>query len=247
MIQTRNRRLRDSRRTGYTLIEMTVSLLISSILLMGMGTSIWMATQANNVQLGPFHASNQSSDAFARLSRELRYAKTINDAINLPTMVEFTIADINGDTIDETIRYEWSGIPGAPLERTFNANPPEVVVADIRNFNLIYETDTVAATGGGFTESAEQQFIDVQGGSGSGEDVTSSNWCGSHFTVSLPAEATSWNITRAQLLVTGKNPKDGVVSMQVRLADPGGVPGTGIVDQKLIFENNELRSMRLHG
>lgn len=130
---------RNSRTSGYTLIELTVSILISSILLVGMGSSMFIAARASTLKSGVIEETNDGSEALRRLSRELQYATALNSLVNNTTTVEFTVADITGDHVDDVIRYQWSGIDGDPLERTVNGGTAEVLVDYVYDFLMEFE------------------------------------------------------------------------------------------------------------
>ena len=70
------------------------------------------------------------------------------DIVNSATSIEFTISDITGDTNAETIRYEWSGIPGDPLQRAFNGSLLTTVIANVHMFTLTYHTRIVTDNAG---------------------------------------------------------------------------------------------------
>jgi hypothetical protein len=53
------------------------------------------------------------------------------------------VADRNNDAVDETIRYEWSGTPGASLTRKYNVAAAVTVLSDVNEFGLSYEVMVV--------------------------------------------------------------------------------------------------------
>lgn len=56
-------------------------------------------------------------------SQELRQATAVNSA--QAASISFN-ADLDGDGVDETIQYSWSGISGAPLQRIADVTIPTV-------------------------------------------------------------------------------------------------------------------------
>jgi prepilin-type N-terminal cleavage/methylation domain-containing protein len=127
-------------RRGTTLLELLVSITVSSILLVGLSSSTYLALKAADVDVGPFYEANEGCKALFELTRELQYAVVLNETANSATLIEFTISDITSDATAETIRYEWSGIPGDPLQRSFNGSPVKTVIANVHMFKLTYHT-----------------------------------------------------------------------------------------------------------
>ena len=128
------------RRRGTTLLELLVSITVSSILLVGLSSSTYLALKAADVDVGPFYEANEGCKAIFELTRELQYAVAFNETVNTETVIEFAISDITSDAAAETIRYEWSGIPGDPLQRAFNGSLLTTVIANVHIFTLTYHT-----------------------------------------------------------------------------------------------------------
>src|ERR1700712_5445393 len=103
---------------GMTLIEMTMSLLISSVLMVALGSSVMIASRAIPSSSTPIDTASTTAEGLDRLMSELMFAKTVTELTS--TAVTFTVADRNADAIDETIRYAWDGIAGHPLTRQYN-------------------------------------------------------------------------------------------------------------------------------
>ena len=60
---------------------------------------------------------------------ELNYALSFTERpVNV---VEFTVADRDGDESPEFIRYAWSGTPGDPLTRQYNGGTIAELVRDV--------------------------------------------------------------------------------------------------------------------
>ena len=127
-------------RHGTTLLELLISIMVSSILLVGLSSSTYLALKAADVDVGPFFEANEGCKALFELTREIQYVVELNETVCSATLIEFTISDITSDATAETIRYEWSGIPGAPLQRSFNGSPLKTVVANVHIFKLTYHT-----------------------------------------------------------------------------------------------------------
>ena len=116
MFQTYNRPLLPSvsHRNGLTLIELTVTLVLISILV----GAVWMVC---NSGISVFYSQStrtgvkgEAGKAFTTLNNELHQAVSITAAT--ATSLSFTL-DSDGDGVNESIQYSWSGTAGAPLNR----------------------------------------------------------------------------------------------------------------------------------
>src|SRR5689334_6016481 len=94
-----------SRRRGFTILEMTVAMVASGFLLVGLGSVMYIARQ---IAYSPTAAASRakSADIINQISDELRYATIITQQTS--QVLEFVVADRNGDGTAEKIRYEWS-------------------------------------------------------------------------------------------------------------------------------------------
>ena len=81
-----------------------------------------------------------SSRGLDQLVEELRYALSISE--RTATSLEFTVADRNGDNLQEVIRYVWNGSAGDPLTRRYNGGALIRVAESIQNFLFDYQTMT---------------------------------------------------------------------------------------------------------
>ena len=93
------------RRHAFTLLELTVGSLVSSILMVGLGSTIYIATRAGDPDVGSLRDCQESSAAAFDITAELQFAQSFTE--RTATSVAFTVADRNGDTNPETIRYAW--------------------------------------------------------------------------------------------------------------------------------------------
>src|SRR6478609_7801226 len=116
---------------AFTLLEMTVAMVASAVLLAGLGSIMFIARQ---IAYSPTAAARRSktADVINQISDELRYATVITQQSS--QVLEFVVADRNSDGTAEKIRYEWSGTPGDPLRKTVNGNPAVDVVSAVYSF-----------------------------------------------------------------------------------------------------------------
>ena len=132
-------------RPGFTLVELLVTIVSTSILMTALMSCILIAG----------HALDEDRIV---LVRQLQASKSLNhvlvdmcDAVSFSertaNAVTFQVPDRTGDQLLETIRYSWSGIEGDPLQMEYNGSIPETLVADVNQFNLSYSLWTTPGTG----------------------------------------------------------------------------------------------------
>ncbi len=160
------------RASGYTLIELLVSSSIASVLLVGMGSSIYIASQAFEADEAAPAEIAQADETLAQVLRDAQQATSVSELT--ATSATFTVPDRNGDGAEETIRYAWSGTPGEPLTYQYNGGPVQNIAEDVQHFEMTYlsrfmEGSTVTGellfvSGAGGTDppsTEEQQRIDL--------------------------------------------------------------------------------------
>ena len=134
----------SARRKGLTLVELLVSVAITSILMVTIASAMLIATKALPDSSRPASQIIAASQAVEQISAELKYAIgfTEQDA----NSVEFTVADRNSDEVAETIRYDWSGVSGDSLTRQYNGGSLVDIIEDVHQFDLTYQLTTIGET-----------------------------------------------------------------------------------------------------
>ncbi len=216
------------RRHGFTLIEVSVGLIASSFLLLGMAGSLYVATQANRVDLGPFRNSSQAAYALDEVTRELSYATAVR-SVMAARSVEVDIPDRTGDGVADVLRYEWSGTAGAPLQRVFNGGAATSVMPALQAFNLQPTSRTVTeqAIGTITASSGEIRWYDKS--SGWFEETASLDWgagLGTDFLPKLPEGAQTWTLTKVDVRCESSGTESGVAKARVWTADANRKPAT---------------------
>ncbi len=149
------RRLAARRRPAYTLVELVVAVAVTGILLAGMGSAIFVASRASDSGTVPSNTV-EGSRAVAEIAAELREATSFSE--RTATSVAFTVADRNSDAAPETIRYGWSGTPGDPLTRQYNAGTVVEILEEVYEFQLGYPLMTITEEGPP-TEAISRYFL----------------------------------------------------------------------------------------
>jgi|CXWL01.1.fsa_nt_gi prepilin-type N-terminal cleavage/methylation domain-containing protein len=130
-------RLRHVR--GFTLVEMLASMAIMTILLGAMTSAILIAGHALPDEDDLSEKTALAVEVSESLTADLVTAITVIQAA--PNIIEFTVPDRgHGTAGPETIRYSWSGVPGAPLTRRYNTGLPVTIAKSVEAFSLAYTT-----------------------------------------------------------------------------------------------------------
>jgi prepilin-type N-terminal cleavage/methylation domain-containing protein len=227
------------RRRGFTLVEMVVSLGITSVLMLSIGGAMLLVGRALPDAKSTTGAIVDASSVVEQLLTELQYATTVNS--RSATMIEFTVADRDGNDVEEVIRYEWSGTAGAPLTRQYNGKTAVQVLADVRDFALSYDLQTISTQIPQGNESAEivlsswsQQFHSDS------FPIKSSEWYGQYFFPTPPADAVSWKVTRIKIYGRTDGLWWGESRVQLQTATAGKRPSGTVLEEKTLMEASLL-------
>ncbi len=127
---------------------------------------------------------------------DLRSAVSI--AANSASAIEFTVPDRNGDGLDDTIRYEWSGVAGAPLLYGYNDQPAQVLANAVHSFNLTYQT--VNPQNAPLAEELAVLIYHSDAPRGELKDygLEQTKWCAQYLLPTFPAGTTTWKIKRVR-------------------------------------------------
>ncbi len=217
---------RGGARRAFTLVEMAVAMAVVSIIMVAIGSVVVVAAKALPSAPGPGVTSLAAGASLQSVVAELRYATSITEAS--PTALTFTVADRDSDGKEETIRYSWSGVAGAPLNREYNGAAPVAVIPAVNNLALGYVKTKHTTTSGSMTtwDSGEVLLSTFSSWASivattSNLNVTTASWAAEKFTidqVSLPADITRLAITRVSLKL--KKPTSGTVGATVAIYLP---------------------------
>ncbi len=224
-------------RPGFTLLEVIVSTSVISVILLGMSSAMLIAGKAVTQT-----TSDVSGTATAQVAQtivgELRTALTCTEMT--ATAIAFTVPDRNGDSVPETIRYAWSGITGAPLTRQYNGGTAVTILDSVQSLSLGFNKSATPITVS--TESAEQTLWTYTASPTPGTfTISSSAWVGEMVTPTLPANATSWKVTRVQYQARKNGSAVGQTDVQLRTVS-GGLPTSTIVDHVALAESGLISS-----
>ena len=125
----------DTRR-GFTLIEVVTSVLLISIVFVGIGSAIVISSHALPGGQNVGDDLLRSAEPLQILAQELEGAIHVTN--RSATMIALTVPDRNGDGLFEDVRYEWSGMVGQPLTRFYNSGSAVPWVDNVQEFRLDY-------------------------------------------------------------------------------------------------------------
>ncbi len=218
---------------GLTLLEMAISLAVTGLIVLGLGSTMVVASKA--MPTGPAHSTLLGTHAIEQLSAELAYATAINS--RSARSVEFTVADRNSDAVPETIRYEWSGAAGSPLTRRYNGGTAVSLLDAVQTFGLTYHLDTTSTQTAQSTEGAESLLRSFQAVDVSHDYViTSGGWYGQYFKPILPADTVSWKVTRVEFYAKASGYYGGSSRIQLQSATAGHVPSGVVLEETIMDE-----------
>jgi hypothetical protein len=220
-------------RRGFTLAELAVAVASVSVLVMGMASAVMMARQAVPDATKGSSASLSAAAAMDRLSADLSYATSI--VTSSANELVFLVADRNSDGNPETIRYSWSGTPGGSLVRQVNGGPQATLLAGVQEFSLNYQKRSQPLPTS-YSDGAETLLASYDSGSTDTVFMSRNTWCGEYFRPTLPAQATSWRVTRVQFSARQSGPPTEEIRVQLRPALGIG-PADSVLADISLMEN----------
>jgi prepilin-type N-terminal cleavage/methylation domain-containing protein len=224
---------------GLTLVELLVSMAITAVIMLAVGSSMLIATKAMPDASSAANSTITAGEVAEQLAAELQYAVSVLD--RSANMIEFTVEDRDGDDVAETIRYEWSGTPGDPLTRQYNSGSVVDILDRVQEFDLSYDLQTISEEIPQGNESAETLLKS----NNSYEDffnygITSTQWYGQYFLPSLPGDAVSWKVTRVRFKARTDGAADGECKVQLQLPTAGNSPSGVVLEEKTLLESTLL-------
>ncbi len=121
-----------TRRAGYTLIELVVSMAAAATLMVGLASCLHIAFRVFDAQLASIRASKAAevqADIMRDLGRATIFTSRSSDAVT------FKVPDENGDNVEETISYSFD--PNGELSMTFNGTS-SILLRDLSSSQFSY-------------------------------------------------------------------------------------------------------------
>lgn len=230
----RHIQLGSTRRKAFTLLEMILSLVILSMVMLAAQSSIMVAAKAVPTGSSVAEATAQCASVMDELVGDLRYARSFS--VMTERCVEFTVPDRTGDGQPETIRYWWSGETGSAFMRRINGGEPLILAPSVHHFRLQYDTKSTAGTFE-LTEGAETIFSSHDTtNSLNNNTVSSGHWRAQYFKPNLPNDTVSWRVTRVFIKGRIKGASHGETRVQIRPA-LGDMPSPVVAGEAVLLES----------
>lgn len=199
---------------AFTLVEMVFSMMISVICLTVTSGAIMVMARGGQFGGTTSESHLEMSLALQRLRTELAQAVTVSELT--AAACTFTHPDMDGDDMEDAIRYAWTGPGPAPLTRSVNGNAAANVLENCRSFAFTAEIlDPVEAVA---SDETGEQVIAYHTGFPGGYSyigyayqVTNSSQIGEYF-VPANAGAVGWKMTRAVFYLSRAGSASGSVT-----------------------------------
>ncbi len=212
---------------GFSLVELLVSLGVSTVLMAAIGSTILLAGHSLPDAGSGLYRVLDASEALDRMSEDLNCARYLTE--RTATSIAAVVADRTGDGQLDTIRYSWSGLQGDPLLRQVNDQPAAPVAAGVHNFRIGYKTRTIQESYSGPGQEQSEKYL---GGMSKDEErdefeIEPDEWIGQYFRPDLPPGTLSYRLTR--LTWRGKRGGNGSAIFELRPADEDGLPRSKVI------------------
>lgn len=153
------------KRAGQTLLELVVATTSAVVLMGGLSSSIYIASQSLDVATGSLADTRSANTALEAINRDLQSALTISELT--ATTITMSVPDRDGDSVPETIRYAWSGVTGDPLTQSYNGSTETNIARDVQSFSLAAVTRLIeGVTSLPIVLFVSGQYADGDGGLG---------------------------------------------------------------------------------
>lgn len=222
---------RSERHGAFSLIEMTVALSVTSILLLAIGSAMMLTSRAIPDGEGPVRAAIEGGEALTRFRTELRHALYI--AERTEHAITFTVADRTGNGSPERIRYAWSGQTGDPLTRQLNDESAVEIISNVEAFALRYHLHETEERYPGPAVLGSERVLSradsLLGLATSEHEIRSDQWVAQYVQPTFEDEVRWWQPTRLRFHARKHSSSDGEYRVELRRTDLAYVPDDRIL------------------
>lgn len=223
---------------AFTLVEVMLSVAAATILTGALFSALVLVSRAVPTTRPEQDAMVQAADVVEQICGELQTADGIIERTS--SAIEFTVPDRDADGTSETIRYEWSGVAGAPLLRRYEGAAAVTALSRVGSLGLAFVTSTTQTTSKGNAVAGAESLLFTHNSSSDLADamITSTDWVGEAFTPALPGSATSWSVKRVRLRLRRSSIVDGSLRVQLRTLSTGDVPTSTVLEEVVVAESS---------
>lgn len=220
---------------GFTLVELVTALAIASILFLALGNAVYIATKALPGKDDPAANSVVAARVMDQIASELEEAVHIRELTS--SGVAFSVADRDGDGINERIGYSWSGNADDPLVRTYNG-VSWAVIDRVHTFNLVANCRHVGEeyTEPGVEDASPSTLADLSVLLGTGVATLSGDSrvnLGQYFRPQVMPGVIAWRPTGVRVwAMLDRTP--GSFRAQLREASASMVPRLGVLEERVV-------------
>ena len=213
---------------GFTLIELTVSVFVSSMLMIGLGSAIVIATNAVSPP-----ESQQAVFDMAETSHLM--AVEMQSAVHVleqsATVVQFACADRNNDGAPDRVRYEWNSNDRQIIRTEASSG---TLLHGVDSFSIAADLESVPETLKGFISESAVTTLGTMVWAGAPHSwvLAPDSPVGQYVSLNHPDDTALWSITEVAVRLkrdNGTSVQPGEeLKIQIRLATGDGLP-TSIV------------------
>lgn len=214
---------RARRNGGFTLLEMTLSLMVVVVIGAALASTIRLASRAAPNASGAPERESSAAAAGNEMAADLSLATAIT--LSTSTSIEVTVPDQNADGSPETIQWSWGGNAGDPLVRTVNGVASTRLGAAAGLTIQLSTSTTAEQTGTTNLEGAEQTLATYVDAGPSLASLSTTAYVAQYAIPTLPSDAVSYSVTRVKLRITAMSASS--LPLKIR-SDSSGVPGSVI-------------------
>ncbi|MEM6504546.1 MAG: prepilin-type N-terminal cleavage/methylation domain-containing protein [Planctomycetota bacterium] len=225
-----------ARSAGHTLLEMMLSLVLLSVVMVSVSSAVIFASKAVPEEASTESSLLADSDVISRIAEDLTTSLYVIERTS--TAVTVVVPDRTGDRIPDRIRYAWSGTQGEPLFFQINDGSPVQIIDAVALFDLSYTVESATQALPSVLDLGAEKVIDAFDSETSGTDivVTTAVSLGQVVKPALSDRSVGFIPTRLDLLPTQVSTKDGETAIAIKAWD-GTTPDASDYADTTLFES----------
>ncbi len=211
------------------------------MLLAGIASTILVASKAADTS-SPTTRAIESAVIVHQIATELNRAKLI--LAHEAHLLDFIADDVNGDGVEDRIRYERLGGTGNTLTRRINQGPVTTISNRVANLEFVLRSASLTSDHSATTRSTPSLRASHESLAAPIEVVIDSNQHVSQFispdefAPPLPTAANGWAVHAVSLRMSQSDVVDGSLDIEIRTADSAGKPTSLVLASKSILESD---------